>query len=211
MSTNEDLIIAEALNLIRTAVESQDWELVCEAYASITGEKLDLPKPKTPPHSRLDNIRSLMNKKTKPIKDKNRSKEKVKTEVLSDERKDWDSMSVDDIKIELIVSGAIEAEFMKMSSKKELVKYANDFETKLLTVKKTTVPVKPRSKFARGEVEIIAAPEIDGEKIANARLRATNPRGPAIKRNTELKAIEDKETEGSFSFNPNPQKRKKNN
>jgi hypothetical protein len=71
---DDDTIIAEALVQIRTGVENGNWQDVCDAYNSITGEDLSIPVKKK---SRLDNIRTLMDKNNKMTKAKNAPKAKV--------------------------------------------------------------------------------------------------------------------------------------
>lgn len=206
MSQNEDDVIAAAFIKIKTAVETTDWQLVCDAYFDISGEKIE--PPVVAKQSRLDKIRSKMTQKSTKVPTSPVKVVAEKEEVLAEETSDWSGMSLIDIKLKLISLGAPEEEFEKIKSKQKLKAYAETFEKKKNTVKTQTIALR-EGKFARGQLKIISAPDDDAEKLRNARAKAQNPRQPAQKRDTELRAIEDDEREGSFAFHPFPSKLKK--
>jgi hypothetical protein len=79
---NEDKIIAEAFISIRTAILEGNWQLVCDAYESISGEKLDPPEEEK---SRLDNIRDLMQaQEDKPKPGRKPKKEKPEVVIATE-------------------------------------------------------------------------------------------------------------------------------
>ncbi len=141
VETNDDIIIAKSLIMIKEAVLSTDWQKVCDAYNYITEEGLELPQPKK---GRIEKIKELMQtpkevSETDDVKD---------MPVVSLE---IETMTVAEIKEQLFSLDFNESDF-KGKNKSQLLEMLNQNSTKIGLYQ------QGGKNFGKGKIQIITDP-----------------------------------------------------
>jgi hypothetical protein len=138
---NEDQIIADAFLTLRQGILEGNWQLVCDAYEAVSGERIALEKPKT----RLEKIREAMNLDTEEVQAEPEEK------VISIE-----SMTVKELKTYLLGVGIKEKD-LKNKNKSQLLDLLPQTSVSEPVVKTINEDeIKGGDRFGRGTVKIIS-------------------------------------------------------
>lgn len=76
------------INKIKTGIESQNWDLICQAYTDLTGEEISVDLPETELSTSSVSLRDLIQKTIKEELQLNQSSER---EFISEESVDLDN------------------------------------------------------------------------------------------------------------------------
>jgi hypothetical protein len=190
---NEDQIIAQAFLSIRQGIITGDWNLVCQAYEAISGEKLEPPRQK--PKSRLEAIREQMGLDTVE------SDEETEETQSEGSIIDISLMSPAQLKELLLKKGYKNSDFKgkKREDLLELLLKPSPLEPDVKSIQETEI--QGGKRFGLGKVKIISDQFDPVEAEANKRLARSKM--PPVKRSTMPTDNSDDEN-SDFRFHKNP-------
>lgn len=173
MEDNDDEIIARALINIREAVLTQNWQIVCDAYNSITNEDLKIPEKKK---GRRETIQGLMaGIQQHKAKEVEKDMPVISLEV--------ESMTIPEIKEQLLSLGFNDNDF-KNKNKSDLLGMLNNNKTDINQYQ------DGGTRFGKGKIQIISDPYNDelakeNQKIADKTIKVPVQRSGPVKDNSK--------------------------
>jgi len=146
--TNDDQVIVDAMFKIKEAIEKKDWDMVCDAFTSVTGVEIK------PPKSRIDNIREQFQQ---------RNTEKPESDFVPDILipDDYDKMTKKQLLNELKEVGI---------SDDVIKKYNNKKKDEIIHLIRLSVEVERTEEQVVDNVTIVTTPKNESEASRNARL-----------------------------------------